>query len=224
MTTRLFFILASSAILSTSNLNASNLQKLSFSPAAVLATEIKQADDKDLNYLGETTVKVTAESKVIKVNLGDVKNDEVNIRIEDTEGNVLISEKVKNATSLTKKYNVSKLEEGSYNLIVAKQTSRLTQPFQVGTDKITIAEIERKEKFIPVVSQKDNQLKVNVLLGNYSNITVSIFDNTGHKVFEEKNYVVMNLHKGYNLSELPAGVYIAEVMAGDETFYYTIEK
>lgn len=224
MKTRLFFILASAAVLTTSNINASNSQKLSLSPVANLTTEIKQADDRDLSYLGETTVKVTADSKVINVNLGEVKNDVVTIRIEDSEGNVLLSDKVRTTQKATKRYNVSKLEKGSYNLIVSKQTSRITQPFQITEDKLTISEIEKKEKFIPVVAQKQDQLNVNVLLGNYSNITVSIYDNTGHKVFEEKNYVVMTLHKSYNLSQLGSGVYIAEVMAGDETFYYTIEK
>ena len=53
---------------------------------------------------------------------------------------------------------------------------------------------------------------------------MSIFDNEGRKVFEEKNYVVFDLHKRYDLSKLSAGAYMVEVMAGDETFYYSVKK
>jgi Secretion system C-terminal sorting domain len=224
MKTRLFFILASAAILCTSSLNASNFQKMEFKSVVNIAAEMSADDNENFTYLGETTVKVTAESQVIHVNLGVVKNDEISIRIEDANGNELISEKVKGSQNFTKKYNVSKLEDGNYTMIIAKQTLRTVQPFKIVDNKVTVLATEKKEKFLPVLSQESDKLNVNVLLGNYSNITVTLYDNEGRKVFDEKNYVVLNLHKRYDLSKLSQGVYVAEVMAGDETFYFTVTK
>ncbi len=89
---------------------------------------------------------------------------------------------------------------------------------------VHISDIEKKEKFLPVVNLNDNKLDVNVLLGNYSNITVTITDNEGRVVKQDKNYVVLDLHTRYDIAQLPAGVYVVEVRAGDETFYHTIKK
>ena len=61
-----------------------------------------------------------------------------------------------------------------------------------------------------------------MLLGNYSNIKVNIYDNEGRKVYDDINYVVMLLHKRYDLSKLPEGGYVVEVIAGDETQYFPI--
>ncbi len=224
MKTRLFFILASVATLFTSSLNASNFQKMEFKSVVNIAAEISENDNENFTYLGETTVKVTSDSKVISVNLGDVKNDEISIRIEDANGNELVSEKVKGSQNFAKKYNVSKLEDGNYNMIIAKQTLRTVQPFKIVDNKVIVLATEKKEKFLPLLSQEGDKLNVNVLLGNYSNITVTLYDNEGRKVFDEKNYVVLNLHKRYDLSKLPQGIYVAEVMAGDESFFFTVTK
>ncbi len=224
MKTQLFIVLASAATLFSTNANASSFQKTEFKPVTHFVADFNEGEKDNVTYLGETTVKITAETKIINVNLGDVKNDEITIRIEDSKGTELLTEKVKGAQRFAKKYNVSKLEDGSYNMIIAKKTVRTTQPFVISNNKVTISDIEKKEKFIPVLNMKGDKLDVNVLLGNYSNITVTLYDNEGRKVFNEKNYVVVDLHKRYDLSQLAAGVYVAEVKAGDETFYYTIKK
>ena len=148
----------------------------------------------------------------------------VTISIEDANGAQLMQETVKENPNFVKRYNVSKLESGKYTLTVTKRTIRTVQPFEVTATGVTIAEIEKKEKFIPFLNFKNNKLDVNVLLGNYSNITVTLLDNEGRKVQEDKNYVVMTLHKRYDLSKLPAGAYTVEVLAGDETFYQAVTK
>ena len=83
-------------------------------------------------------------------------------------------------------------------------------------------ELERKEKFLPSIKQNGKTLDVNVLLGNYSNIVVKIYGNDGLTSFEDKNYVVLTLHKRYDLAKLADGSYIVEVIAGDETQYFNI--
>lgn len=204
MKTRLFFILAFVATLFTTTAFANTIE--------------------NIFDLGGTTVKISSVEKAVVVNLGSVLKEEITIKIEDINGVALLTETVKENPNFVKRYNVSKLENGEYNLIITKKTLRTVQPFQVTDSVVAIDEIEKKEKFLPVLDFKNDDLNVNVLLGNYSNITIKLYDNEGHKVFEEKNYVVSTLHKRYDLSKLARGVYVAEVMAGDETFYYTIEK
>ena len=204
MKTQLLFVLALVANLFTTNLSA-NVVENTFD-------------------LAGTTVKISTTSKALVVNLGSVQKEVVTISIEDANGVQLMQETVKENPNFVKRYNVAKLENGKYTLTVTKKTIRTVQPFDVTEAGVTIAEIEKKEKFIPYLNFNNDKLDVNVLLGNYSNITVTILDNEGHKVTEDKNYVVMTLHKRYDLSKLAAGAYVVEVLAGDETFYQTIQK
>jgi C4-type Zn-finger protein len=192
---------------------------------ATLFSQTAQANTNERNFdLGGTTVKLSSAQKAIVVNLGNVQKEEITIAIEDYFGNTLVTESVKNNANFVKKYNVSKLENGQYSITITKKTLRTVQPFTVTNEGVTMSEVEKKEKFIPVLVQNGSKLDVNVLLGNYNNITVKILDNEGHSSLEDKNYVVLTLHKRYDLSKLPAGTYIAEVTAGDETFYYSIVK
>jgi hypothetical protein len=192
---------------------------------ATLFTQTAFANTNERNFdLGGTTVKILSVEKSVIVNLGSIQKEEVLISIEDANGNTLVTESVKNNANFVKKYNVSKLEEGQYFITITKKTLRTVQPFTVSSNGVTMSDIEKKEKFMPVLVQNGTKLDVNVLLGNYNNITVRILDNEGHSSLEDKNYVVLTLHKRYDLSKLAAGSYVAEVTAGDETFYYTIVK
>ena len=177
------------------------------------------------SYLGGTTVSISSTTdKAIIVDLGNVKGEAVTITIENADGIRVMTEQVKETAHFSKKYKVSQLENGQYKVIVAKKTLTTTQPFEITSKGILMVETEKKEKFLPVVSFKDNKVNVNVLLGNYSNITVSIYDAEAYKIMEDKHYVVLTLHKMFNVSALPKGTYMVEIMAGDEHFFQTIEK
>jgi hypothetical protein len=117
---------------------------------------------------------------------------------------------------------LSQLESGKYRLVVTKNLVKTVQPFELTNRAVVLNELERKDKFVPMVSEKDKKLDVNVLLGNYSNVTVKIYTNEGRLVFENKNYVVLTLNKRYDLSKMNAGTYMVEILAGDETEYFTI--
>ena len=109
-------------------------------------------------------------------------------------------------------------------MIVTKKTVRTIQPFVITSKGILMVEAEKKETFMPIVTFKDNKLNVNMLLGDYGNITVKMYDEDSNKIMENKNYGVLVLHKMFNISALPKGSYVIEIRAGDEHFFQTIEK
>lgn len=204
MKTRLFFVLMLAITLISTTIKAENG---SFSY--------------DLG--GGTNVKISAieNTKTVVVSLTNVTNEEVTIALEGDYG-TLVTDNVKGKPSFTKKYNLVNVETGSYKIVVTKKATKTVQPFELTSKNVVLFESERKEKFLPSLNQNGTKIDVNVLLGNYSNIKVNIYDNEGRKVYDDINYVVILLHKRYDLSKLPNGGYVVEVIAGDETQYFPI--
>ncbi len=192
--------------------------------AATLFTNTLSANVVESNFDLSGNVKISAVNKSIIVNLGNVEREVVSIVIRDDKGTILVNETVKKIPNFIKKYNMSRLENGEYTLTITNTTLRTTQPFKITKEGIVMTELEKKEKYIPVVMLNKDRLDVNVLLDNYSNITVNIYDNQGLRVKQDKYPSTLNLHKRYNISQLPNGVYVVEITAGDETFYHTVAK
>ena len=177
------------------------------------------------NYvLAGTTVKISADEnvKAVIVNINNIQNDVVKVTLEGNDGTVLFTEEVSKVGRFAKKLNLSQLESGSYKLIVRKNLTKTIQPFDLTDTGVQLNENERKEKFLPAIIQRGNMVDVNCLASNYTNVYVRIYDNEGRLVFENANYVVFQVQKRYNLSNLPAGAYVVEVVAGDEIQYATI--
>ncbi len=204
MKTRLFFILILAVSLFTNTIKADNG---SFSY--------------DLG--GGTNVKISAilNTKAIVVSFTNVTEEGVTVSLEGEEG-LLVTDKVIARPNYSKKYNLINLGAGSYRVIITKKATKTIQPFELTANNVVLFESERKEKFMPSINQKGAKIDVNVLLGNYANIKVNIYDNEGRKVYDDINYVILNLHKRYDLSKLPSGGYVVEVLAGDETQYFPI--
>lgn len=177
------------------------------------------------NYvLAGTTVKITADEnvKAVTVNINNIQNDVVKVSLEGTDGTVLFSQEISKMARYAKKFNLSQLENGSYKLVIRKNLTKTTQPFTLNDNGVQLNENERKEKFLPSIAQKGSMVDVNCLTSNYTNIYIRIFDNEGRLVFENTNYVVFQIQKRFNLSKLPAGAYVMEVEAGDDTQYSTL--
>lgn len=169
-------------------------------------------------------VKIASTNQSVIVNLGDVQNEEIKISLMDEDQKTLMTETVKNVHGFVRKYNVSRLEDGNYKMIITKKTVRTVQPFSIEKGEVKMSGLDKKEKFLPTLSFNDGKLDVNVLLGNYSNIIVRLFNNEGREVMTDNHYAEFKLNQRYDLAKLPAGVYVAQVMAGDETFSFTVTK
>ena len=204
MKTRLSFILALAVSMFTTTLKADSLE--------------------NIFILEGANIRITAieNSKSVMVTLNNTSTGEMTVTLEDAFGARFASDKIKPAARFAKKYNLSQLEAGNYRLVVTKNFVKTIQPFELTYRAVVLNELERKEKFLPSINQSGKNVDVNVLLGNYSNIIVKIYGNDGLTAFEDKNYVVLTLHKRYDLSKLPAGTYVVEVLAGDETQYFNV--
>ncbi len=180
--------------------------------------------ERNFNVEG-TSIKITAieNSKTVVVSFNNTATGDMTVTLEDASSANLATDKVKSSTYFAKKYNLSQLQMGNYRLVVTKNAIKTIQPFELTDRNVVLNELERKEKFLPSVSVKNGKLDVNVLLGNYSNINVKVYNTDGFVVYTDKNYVVLTLNKRYDMTKVAAGTYIVEVLAGDETEYFTVK-
>jgi hypothetical protein len=191
---------------------------------SIFATSANAENVERIIKIEGTNITITAveNAKTVLVSLNNNANGDMNIKLEDAFGETFATDNVKPTTHFAKRYNLSQLETGKYRIVLTKNAVKTIQPFELTNSNIILNESERKEKFLPTISQKGKKMDVNVLLGNYSNVIVKMYNNEGTKVFEDKNYVVLTLNKRYDLSNVTAGTYIVEVIAGDETQYFTV--
>ncbi len=201
-----------------------------FSSIAAIAFSIfsftLNAENVERNFTVEgTNIKITAieNAKTVVVTLNNTATGEVTVTLEDASNANLATDKIKSSAYFAKKYNLSQLEAGNYRLVITKNAITTIQPFELTNKNVVLNELDRKEKFLPTVTLKNGKLDVNVLLGNYANINVKVSNNEGTPIFSDKNYVVFTLNKRYDMSKLPSGTYIVEVLAGDATEYFTVK-
>jgi Secretion system C-terminal sorting domain len=79
------------------------------------------------------------------------------------------------------------------------------------------------EKTLPYVVLKNHNMDVSVLLPNYGDIKIRIYDIEGKKVREDVFTNAFQLHKRYDLSKLASGIYFAEISVGEETETFTLK-
>jgi Secretion system C-terminal sorting domain len=189
--------------------------------STILSFNTISADNIRNTYnLNGTTVSITAQSKSIVVYLNDQKAETVDIQITDNNGSVLVNE----AIAVSKRYTLDRLPMGQYKMTVARKNAKTVQPFEITNKGVVIEEAKKKAYFSPVIAQKGGHLQINALTPEYTNITVSIANANGKTIFEDKNYVVFNMHKSYNISQLDKGSYKVTIQAGSEVYTENFEK
>lgn len=167
-----------------------------------------------------TGVKIAAFNRTLQVNLASVTDETVNISIETPNGLVVHHENV-TQMSVLKKYDLRQLEGGDYTLIIENGRTKTIQPFILEFGSIKILENERVTKRLPQILQAKSNVDVRVYMSKKATISINILDNQGLSVFEEKTDAI-SFAKRYNLSKLPAGIYLVEVLADGEAQYSTI--
>ncbi len=176
-----------------------------------------------INIAG-TYLKLTAndKNKDLLISADNISKEGIELFLETAQGEVLYNEKVKNIKNFTKNLELTRLSKGSYALVVKKNTTKTVQQFEVTENNIVISQDIASDYKAPAIAQRGKKIDINVSSDIYTNIHVSVYNNEGKLVFENMNYVVMGLNKSFNLDNLTAGVYIVEVIAGDDKMFSTI--
>jgi hypothetical protein len=177
----------------------------------------------DEDAITKVEVKGSANSKLLVVDFSNLQNENVSVSILDSDDHILYSETASDVKSFTKKFNLWKLEQGTYTLKVVQNKFRTIQPFVVTEKNVIVNESTKKVNFEPLFKFKESKLEVLVPLSENA-VFVTILDKNGTILFEEKNENVQSFRKKYDLKNLPHGEYLVEVTIEGESFYHNIKQ
>jgi hypothetical protein len=160
----------------------------------------------------------------ISVNWNNLSQQIIHVKILNANQEVVMEESVKNQAEFVKQFHVTDLQNGFYNLVITKKGSRIVQPFSIQCGTLSLSEKDKKVKYFPVFSQKNNQFDVSVFLGYSGTVSVNVLDEDKNTIFTKSYDNVSMLHKRFSLDSAAEGQYKVEVIAGDETFYFSMVK
>lgn len=149
---------------------------------------------------------VVKEGAIFKLYYWPVEQMDVKISIYDATDKIVFSEVLKKAEGFVRPYNFSNLPEGNYTIEIVDNSGRHTESVTYRKNNITalahLIKIPDSEKYVLAVPNKDP-----------GELTVRILDPSDNVIYDQKESVVGDFAKVYNLEEF-SGNFVFEVTDG----------
>ncbi|MDX1767742.1 hypothetical protein [Arenibacter troitsensis] len=187
--------------------------KLTAVAALLLSSTIAMANDPGM-YL--TTVK-EAKRLVLKLNK---QTESSTLTLTDTEKHQIFMENIKEDEDYTKKFDLSKLEEGLYFLKMESLTR--TVEFTISVEDSEVNVIARDEITKPFFRKNGDVLYLNYLNQKLSPVVVNVVDSSNRIVFTQKFDKDLVVGKVFNFTNAVKDDYTISVSEGTTTYYETI--
>lgn len=187
--------------------------KLTAMAALLLSSTIAMANDPGM-YL--TTVK-EAKRLVLKLNK---QTESSTLTLTDTEKHQIFMENIKEDEDYTKKFDLSKLDEGLYFLKMESLTR--TVEFTISVEDSEVNVIARDEITKPFFRKNGDVLYLNYLNQKLSPVVINVVDSSNRVVFTQKFDKELVVGKVFNFTNAVKDDYTVSVSEGTKTYYETI--
>lgn len=167
------------------------------------------------------TVSANNNDKKVKVQVLQPKLQDISVMVADADGNVIFNENIRAKTTYGKVYDLSNLEDGIYTFTSSGEYITTTKKIMV--EGSTAREISKEATFKPVISLKDNYLKVHFFNKERGDIEFTI--EGSNAIFHESkagNDIVYG--EMIDVSRMPKGKYYAKVKVGNKSYYHPFER
>ncbi len=173
-------------------------------------------------FIGKTLVKIESikNSKTLLVDLKDIGNVPIRVCIKNSDGEILTSTYAKGDENTTYRYNLARLEEGTYQVILTTSTAELTQPIKVCRNCVDIYTDQLIEKNKPSFRLVEGMLDINYLNKSQKPISVTIYDEKGNAVLEKTIDAKIDFGRRFDLNKLAFGTYTVAVKTNEEIYSY----
>lgn len=187
--------------------------KLTAIAALLLSSTVVMANDPGM-YL--TTVK-EAKRLVLKLNK---QAESSTLTLTDTEKHQIFMENIKPDEDYSKKFDLSKLNEGLYFLKMESLTR--TVEFTIRVEDAEVNVIARDEVTKPFFRKNGDVLYLNYLNQKLRPVVVNVVDSANRVVFTQKFDKNLVVGKVFNFTTAVKDNYTVSVSEGSNTYYETI--
>lgn len=187
--------------------------KLTAMAVLLLSSTLAMANDPGM-YL--TTVK-EAKRLVLKLNK---QTESTTLTLTDTEKHQIFMENIKEDEDYTKKFDLSKLEEGLYYLKMESLIRSVEYTISVEDSEVNI--IARDEVTKPFFRKNGDVLYLNYLNQKLNPIVVNVVDSANRVVFTQKFEKELVVGKIFNFSSAIKDSYTVSVSEGSNVYYETV--
>ena len=116
-----------------------------------------------------------------------------------------------------KRFDLSKLPEGSYTFEIEHGNKIRVYSFQVDEHVVKVSD-EIKEVFSPTILFKDDLLGISLLNPDAKDVKIELFDYKGNELISDMHQEKQNVAVRYNLTQLPMGTYTLIVKTNNRTY------
>lgn len=143
---------------------------------------------------------------------------QTSVRILDPAGFVWIDEKVAEAKSFKKVFDLASLPHGSYRLVIKASGEEIVQPITVSGAELVVDESKRTAYFEASLSQKREQVHLSLSNPSRSVVRFFVLDEKGRMVQQTSIEGQSVIDTDFDLKHLPGGYYTVVVDNGHESF------
>lgn len=169
-------------------------------------------------------LKITnSEKKIFTLVTDNAKSTSVTIRIFDAQGINLLKEEIALGGRHSKSYDLSKLPNGTYELEIETFSSFRIYIVTITSNNLEIVENREERIYKPFVKLEGSNLSFNILNLNSKDVSLVINNVSGDEIYFEKIKDTQTIHKSYDLSNLPSGVYLITVKNSAKVFNVEVD-
>jgi hypothetical protein len=140
------------------------------------------------------------------------------VRILDPAGFAWIEEKVAGTGSFKKVFDLARLPQGAYRLVIESAKEEIVQPITVSGTELLLNESERTAYFRADLRQQRDQISLFLENPTRSVVRLYVLNPMGRMVHQEAIEGQPVIDQRVDLKHLPAGRYTVVVDNGHETF------
>lgn len=162
---------------------------------------------------------MTADQKKSLIVELDSQYKESFLKIIDENQNIIFSEKI-SETAYTKKFDLNKLENGSYFFELDNSLRSLVYTISVENGEVKI--LKKKENNKPVFRKKGSKLYLNLLNLDSKDVQIKVFDSDNRMLYTEIIENESIVTKAFNFETAHEDRYTIVVKDGKNTYYKDI--
>lgn len=132
----------------------------------------------------------------------------VQVSLKDQDGLVLLSDRIRNEASFTRKYNLINLPDGAYTVWVEDGTKTVAQGLTLEGQELVVQEDRQLVLFAPAIKVNQEKLDFTLLCLDPAAVTIEISDEYGRENYVSTSQEQGSVQRRFDITKLDPGKYV----------------